>query len=217
MRQASESLKVVSQLSYLSATGGEITVSLTDSDASSLFFELEPIAGPRAERRHLEILRLSQLFSSTLSDKTVEYPATALNDIEESGFIEGSRVKRAHLSIERNKKIRSAYFEANPSPICDFCEIDTSKRYPWTPHVLDIHHILPLGSGSRTSTDGTRLDDLVANCPTCHRAVHRYYDKWLKENNARKDFQDAKEAKAVYDLAKKHHRSARSSSSCCVW
>tara|TARA_Y100000780_G_C13426763_1_gene317938 strand:+ start:139 stop:300 length:162 start_codon:yes stop_codon:yes gene_type:complete len=46
------------------------------------------------------------------------------------------------------------------------------------------------------------LNDLVAVCPTCHRAVHRYYDCWLKEQG-KKDFLDAEQARAVYEKAKK--------------
>lgn len=51
------------------------------------------------------------------------------------------------------------------------------------------------------------LDDLVPNCPTCHRAVHRYYGQWLKEQG-RKDFEDAKQARAIYEEAKGAHKGA---------
>ena len=79
--------------------------------------------------------------------------------------------------------------------------METGKQYPWTPKILDMHHLLPLCSGAKTSKKGTLLTDLVANCPTCHRAVHRYYDKWLRDNK-QNDFADADEARAVYAEAK---------------
>lgn len=49
------------------------------------------------------------------------------------------------------------------------------------------------------------LDDLVAVCPTCHRGIHRYYDRWLKDNG-KKDFLDAEEARSVYEEAKKEYK-----------
>lgn len=61
------------------------------------------------------------------------------------------------------------------------------------------------GSGARTSLEGTVLEDLVANCPTCHRAVHRYYDRWLRDNH-RQDFADAPEAREVYFQARQTYR-----------
>ena len=68
--------------------------------------------------------------------------------------------------------------------------------------VLDLHHALPLSSGTRVaSQNGTLLDDLIAICPTCHRAVHRYYDKHLRKAN-RQDFTDRAEATKVYEDAK---------------
>ena len=79
--------------------------------------------------------------------------------------------------------------------------------YPWTDRLLEVHHLLPLCSGARASKDGTLLEDLLANCPSCHRAVHRYYDKWLVEEN-RVDFADAREAREVYRDAKREHNIA---------
>ena len=45
MRQPSESIKVLAQLSYLTATQREITVSLMPSDATELFDDLSPVMG----------------------------------------------------------------------------------------------------------------------------------------------------------------------------
>ena len=207
VRQAAESLKVMAQLSYLSATKDDITISLASEDAEKLFGDLKPISGTRDPDGGSEILRISALFPHAIADLDFDYSATALSDIEEAGFSEGGRVRRAHLTIERNGKIRSAFFDANPSTICDFCGIDTARKYPWTPRVLDIHHLLPLCSGARTSKNGTLLEDLVANCPTCHRAVHRYYDDWLSDSGHH-DFADAEEARRVYCDAKFVHRDA---------
>jgi hypothetical protein len=61
---------------------------------------------------------------------------------------------------------------------------------------------LPLSSGTRVDAKtGTVLDDLVPVCPTCHRAIHRFYDGHLK-TETRKDFLNEKEARAIYAQAK---------------
>jgi predicted HNH restriction endonuclease len=57
--------------------------------------------------------------------------------------------------------------------------------------------LMPLCSGTRVEGRNTTFDDLVPVCPSCHRAVHRYYGSWLDSNN-RKDFMNADEAKSVY-------------------
>ena len=83
------------------------------------------------------------------------------------------------------------------------CLIDTQKKYPLTERVLELHHLLPLSSGTRVSSEGTSLADLVAVCPTCHRAIHRYYEQWLLKNH-RIDFSGKDEAYSVYDESKRN-------------
>ena len=212
-RQASESVKVLAQLSYLSANRNQITVSLTPSDAAGLLNHLKPIRGTTLAAGADEIDRRAALFANAQANNTTSYPRTVLSDVREAGFDaafpEGGRVRRAHLSIERNHLIRDMFFKQQPGHACDFCGMDTRQVYPWTDRLLEVHHLLPLCSGVRTSNDGTLLEDLVANCPSCHRAVHRYYDEWLVQER-RVDFADAREAREVYVLAKRaHHRAAR--------
>ena len=210
-RQPSESIKVLAQLSYLTATKSKVTVSLTASDAANLFEQLKPLCGPARANRAKEIDRRAELFWSTNAEAETDYPHTVLSSISEAGFNgafeEGRRVRRTHVSIERNHMIRDMFFQQNPGHACDLCGINTRQIYPWTDRLLEVHHLLPLCSGARTSEDGTLLDDLVANCPSCHRAIHRYYDKWLAQHK-RIDFADAKEAKLVYCEAKRTHLTA---------
>lgn len=209
IRQPAESVKVLAQLSYLTATTSHVSVSLTPSDAAALFDDLKPVRGrPLADGEH-EVDRRAALFLSAKADIETDYPATVLSSISEAGFDdaiqEGRRVRRTHVSIERNNIIRVMFFKQNPGHLCDLCGMDTRHVYPWTDRLLEVHHLLPLCSGARTSKDGTLLDDLVANCPSCHRAVHRYYDKWLAREN-RVDFADAGEARDAYSAAKQEHR-----------
>lgn len=210
-RQAAESIRVIAQISYLSLVGRTLTVSLSKEDALNHFHQLSPVGGVPLQDGSAEILRVTNLFQSAIDAIDLDYAATAVSDMEEAGFsgtttfAEGAKTRKTHLVIERNGKIRSEFFKANPSPVCDFCATNTGKTYPWTPRILDVHHLLPLCSGARTSKNGTMLDDLVAVCPTCHRAVHRYYDGWLKAA-AQKDFLDADQAKMVYVEAKKAYK-----------
>lgn len=204
-RQAIESLRrVLAQISYLTSDGDTLTVSLDKSDAHDIFDQLDPVGGPREEDGNQEIARLAALFPSATADLHLDYSNTVVSDAVEAGFAEGNRVERTHLKIERNSKLREAFFAAYPSAKCHFCEKDTAEEYPWVERVLDIHHVLPLCSGTRTTKDGTALGDLVANCPSCHRAVHRYYGQWLKAQG-KKDFSDAAEARAVYEEAKEKY------------
>jgi hypothetical protein len=200
-RQARESLRVLSQISYLHLEDRNMIVSLDPADAHTIFDDLHPILGPRADDRESEIRRLADLFKDGSSEDFFDYPNTVVNDIVESGFKEGSKVKKTHITIERNQQLRRAFFEACPSPLCDVCALDTAATYPWTTRVLDLHHLLPLSSGTRVEKSGTTLNDLVPVCPSCHRAVHRFYDIWLSENEL-EDFPDEHRAREVYRTMK---------------
>lgn len=212
-RQAAESIQVIAQISYLSLDRRRVTVSLSNDDASDLFEQLSPITGTPLASGPDEVFRLTTLFQAATAELDLDYATTVVSDIENSGFApstsyaEGAKTRKNHIVIERNGKIREAFFKAFPSAVCDFCGTDTQASYPWTNRILDVHHLLPLGSGARTSKQGTLLDDLTAVCPTCHRGVHRYYDSWLKENG-QKDFLDAEQAKLVYFEAKKKYESS---------
>ncbi len=200
-RQARESIKVISQISYIFLKNNEITLSLNPQDARNIFLELAPIIGPRAQTADDEIRRIASLFSCGSTYDFFDYPNTVINDIIESGFKEGSKVKKTHLTIERNSSLRNQFFATHPSAICDVCHVDTSIRFPWTDRVLDLHHLLPLSSGTRVENSGTVFDDLVPVCPTCHRATHRFYDTWLLDKN-KLDFNNQAEARSVYNFMK---------------
>lgn len=203
-RQARESIKFISQISYLYNTGRDIVASLSQEDAHDIFHSINPIAGLRNPSGNLEIQRLASFFRDGSEHDFFEYKGTILSDVLESGFQEGSKVKKTHIIIERNSKLRNLYFEEFPSAICNSCQLDTNKKYPWVNRVLDLHHILPLSSGTRVdSRTGTMLDDLTPICPTCHRAIHRYYDDYLRSED-KKDFNNKSEAQAIYIQAKQN-------------
>ena len=209
-RQAHESIRVLAQISYLTAGPESITVSLAGEDAHNLFIDLQPLRGPPLEDRAAEIFRRARLFPHQMAELDIQYQASIISDIGEAGFVsvnEGARVRRTHLNIERNQMIRRRFFEEYRDVNCDLCGMDARVNYPWTTKLLEIHHLLPLCSGARTSMHGTMLDDLVANCPNCHRAVHGYYDKWL-DSKGQLDFADSGQAREAYEQAKTEHRRA---------
>ncbi|CAN5374284.1 hypothetical protein BH20ACI2_BH20ACI2_13860 [soil metagenome] len=176
-------------------------VSLNPADAHEIFHDLTPILGPRAATRDGEIQRLAGLFQDGFTDISFDYPNTVVEEVVESGFQEGNKVKKTHLTIERNSGLRREFFLLRPTSICDVCAMDTHRTYPWTERIIDLHHLLPLSSGTRVEERGTTLDDLVPVCPNCHRAIHRFYDYWLRDAH-KEDFIDRSEAKATYDQMK---------------
>ncbi len=206
-RQAAESIRVIGQISYLNVGGSTVTVDLDPADAGAIFADLTPIAGQPLEDADEEIQRRGGLFAWANANINLVFEATRIDEAEEAGFgpvvgfEEGSRVRKTHLAIERNSRLRTAFFNRYPTSTCDLCQVDTAQRYPWADRVLELHHLLPLCSGTRVKGTGTVLTDLVPLCPTCHRAVHSYYNVWLRDAG-RRDFVDAQEAGRVYAEAK---------------
>jgi hypothetical protein len=209
-RQARESIQVISQISYLhfeqvsGASSGDlgfrISLSLDAPHAMSFFRSLRPIQGPTAADSESEIKRLADHLSAGSDRGFEEYLDAAANDLVESGFVEGNRVKKTHLVIERNSGLRRAFFDSHPTPLCDVCSLDTEATYPWAGRVLDLHHLLPLSSGIHIRVNerqDTTFEDLVPVCPSCHRAIHRFYDRWLREEGLI-DFPDRNQARVVY-------------------
>jgi hypothetical protein len=196
-RQARESLKVISQLSYLHLGKSSLMLPLDAASILPILRGLRPIQGPRASDREAELRRLADLFRVGKDETFVDYLNTAANDVVQSGFLEGTKVKKTHLVIERNQSLRKAFFDSNPSPLCDMCALDTNATYPWAKRVLDLHHLLPLSSGIQVKKSSTTLDDLVPVCPSCHRAIHRFYDQWLSKEGLA-DFPNEILAKGVY-------------------
>lgn len=197
IRQAKESLLVFSQISYLYADKDRLTISLDPIDAREVFADMTALTGPFAERPGEEIQRRAALFAGG-SDQEFSYSHTIASETAANGFLEGGKVRQTHLVIERNRQLRSAFFAAHPTTRCDVCSLDTKQTYPWTDGVLDLHHLLPLASGTRMRMEsGTDFADLVPVCPTCHRAIHRFYDSWLIRQQLA-DFVDAEQARQAY-------------------
>lgn len=199
-RQLREMVIFISQLSVLKVYNGFLYLDeISDSAINEILNNfLQP------ENRFVKADRMEEFLEMTsFSDKiivpTLEAFASDPSDIE---FIEGNRRRVEHFRVERSGLLRKYYKQVNPHPVCCACGTDMSKRYPWTDYMLDIHHLLPLSSAVAISSSGTSLADIVGLCPSCHRAVHMYYRKWLEENE-QADFNSRQEARDVFVQATK--------------
>lgn len=198
LRQIRELVKFISQFSFLKWDNPNLYLEVKDKDELfAIEASLQPVVLPRNADPELEILQMGGGFASgTIGDVTLKN----MESLEEE-FTEGRKVRVTHLRTERSSKLRELYFSTAKTPeVCDMCDVDTAKRYPWAPHVIELHHLLPLSSPVRVEGSSTSIKDLVGLCPTCHRATHRYYSAWFKKNSLF-DFRSYEEAKGVYEEA----------------
>lgn len=199
-RQVRELLIFISQSSFLKWHNGLLHLDLLPADEEALK-QIEAVAHPIIKTRqsdpNLEVIHLG-----TIQSEGLVIASVARENQSDLFFTEGKRVRVAHLRVERSPKLRALYFTSvQPPYYCNMCIADLKYRYPWTDNLLELHHLLPLTSVVKIVDKGTSFDDLVPLCPNCHRSVHSYYRKWLKEQN-QEDFTDDSQAHFVYEDAK---------------
>jgi hypothetical protein len=162
-----------------------------------LFAYASPEPTTRLMEREEEILNSAKLDGVLLPELPAieQYPEQVL-------FLEGHRRRATHFIIERSSNVRQMFlrYASNPA-LCDMCRMDTVASYPWTKALIEVHHLLPLGSLLRFEPRHTSLSDLVGVCPTCHRATHQFYKNWLTDMG-QEDFRSDQEARNVYNEAK---------------
>ena len=199
-RQLREMVIFISQLSVLKVYDGFLYLDEISDSAKNEMLTIFLIPENRSAKidRTEEFLEMAS-FCNRIIVPTFEMLTSDPSDIE---FIEGNRKRVEHFRVERSGLLRKHYKQVNPNPVCCACGADMSKCYPWTDYMLDIHHLLPLSSAMAISKSGTSLTDIVGLRPSCHRAVHMYYHKWLKEND-QADFKSKQEAHDVFVQATK--------------
>lgn len=199
-RQLREMVIFISQLSVLKVYNGFLYLDDISSNAKEEM--LNNFLNP--ENRFAKSNRMEEFLEMTCFSKKIIVPAFEVfaSDPTDIEFIEGNRKRVEHFRVERSGLLRKYYKQVNPHPVCCACGADMSKRYPWTDYMLDIHHLLPLASTVAISSRGTSLADIVGLCPSCHRAIHMYYRKWLKANE-QLDFNSKQEAHDVFLQATK--------------
>ncbi|HDX8371584.1 TPA: HNH endonuclease [Aeromonas dhakensis] len=207
-RQVSEMMKVMSQISFLFWNGGAIYIDpyLTEPQKKLLFESLTP------ERTPLNIADIdddeSVIFLGSIQEQahSVYTPYITEDEMELQGevapvFAEGRKKLVNHLKIERNNNLRKYFLSQAEHPdTCDMCQESQTERYPWAHNIIEVHHKLPLSSTLHLTGDGTTMGDLVGLCPSCHKAVHRYYRQYLLEAG-KGDFESREEAFDAYQRA----------------
>lgn len=199
LRQPRELVAFISQFSFLKWNNPNLFIEVSSNEESlKIFNYIEPNIKNRVNNPGAELIQLGSCFDDTrLGDLTIS--RTNVIDVD---FTEGNRVKVTHLRTERSDKLKDFYFENTESPhICDMCTMDTLKRYPWADRIIELHHLLPLSSPVRVESGKTSIKDIAGICPSCHRATHKFYSKWLKQNG-RNDFNTYEEARQIYNKAK---------------
>ena len=194
-RQLREMVIYISQLSFLKVYKGCLYLDSIEENVKADLVKkfLSPKERMPKENRFEEFGEMTSLENGFYVPKF----ENLFIQSDEIRFFEGNRKRVEHFRIERSGLLRKYYKENNPIPICCACGINIKKRYPWTEYMLDIHHLLPLSSSISITSRGTSLNDIVGLCPTCHRAIHSYYRKWLTDNQ-KEDFESKKEAHEVY-------------------
>lgn len=203
LRQVREMMPLISQFSFLLWDGKVLRLDPRGRDIDSLV-ELSRMFLPQIQqqesRRELELLELGKITAQQGGDLTLAVDAFSAFE-EEIEFVEGARIRVTHLRAERNGALRRAFLDhrlRSQSPIlCDMCTVDLIQRYPWAANLLEVHHLLPLGSTLRIEPKGTSFTDLVPICPNCHRAVHVFYREWLRQAQ-KPDFDDEQDARRAY-------------------
>lgn len=199
LRQPRELIRFISQFSFLKWNNPSLYLDISSKEeALQIENLLTPQLNPRRADANAELLNLGSGFQGTaLGDLTISQIAEI-----ETEFTEGSKTRVTHLRTERSSKLKDFYFSNTSYPhICNMCSMDTEKRYPWAKHIIELHHLLPLSSPVKVDSGKTSIKDIVGVCPTCHRATHKYYSKWLNAKGF-KDFQSYEEALNVYNEAK---------------
>lgn len=195
LRQTRELIRFVSQFSFLKWENPNLFFDISDQkDMLNIIKALEPIVATRNPDQGLELLAMGSRFGNV---ELGNYTANKIESID-TDFLEGNKIRVTHVRTERSNKLKDFYFKyANLPEICNMCTLNTKIKYPWASHIIEIHHLLPLASPIRVENSKTSLRDIVGLCPTCHRATHKYYSKWLK-TNTRSDFVSYQEANQIY-------------------
>lgn len=199
-RQIREFVIMFSQLSFLKWDSGKLFLdALNPEEVFQIESAITPVQLPRKDNPAMELLQLGGNYEDFgVGDVT---SGVAVNVLDQE-FTEGNKIRVTHLRSERSAKLRELYFAHIPNPHhCNMCSMDAQIRYPWADRIIELHHLLPLASPIRIVKEKTSLKDLVGLCPSCHRATHKYYSRWLKKKKL-KDFRDYFEANGVYQEVK---------------
>lgn len=102
-----------------------------------------------------------------------------INDIlntTSNSAIEGEQVSRIAKIYSRDAKLRKEYLDKH-GRTCEICGFDPVAKFGQRfENIIEVHHINPVSNGTRA----TAINDLIAVCPNCHRALHSKQNRLLK-------------------------------------
>jgi hypothetical protein len=198
-RQLREMLIFLSQFTCLHWEHPNLYLTTNAESTSILESIVNPVEKTSKPNKDEEVLNI---FSQTTT-ATSGLIYGSITDPFDGEFTEGKRIRSTHLRIERNSRLHKTYLNHLGDRIqCDTCSLKPRQRYPDASGIIEIHHLLPLGSSISVSTRGVTFNDLAPLCANCHRAVHSYYKNWLNLKG-QEDFLSSKDSLAAYNAAKK--------------
>lgn len=111
--------------------------------------------------------------TANILDELIEQGQDYFDDpVEPFADVEGKKVLRHHLSIERSSRLVKQFKASLESLECSICGFDFKTAYGLVGEgFIEAHHIIPLSSLKRGKT--LSIQDLAAVCSNCHRMLHR--------------------------------------------
>ena len=155
-----------------------------------------PVEINKASDEEHDILELGRLTSSSFK----YIPTIGIDAYLDILVSEGKATSHTTTRYERSPELRAAYQAKHGANLaCDICCIAPKKLYKTKSELIELHHVMPLSSLQDEVENG--IKDLVALCPTCHKAIHSRYSQHLK-SLSRTYFTDKEEAWRVYSELK---------------
>lgn len=92
---------------------------------------------------------------------------------EEESYTEGGKKVYISKKAERNIKLREKAISIHGTT-CKVCAFNFEEIYGiWGKGFIEVHHLIPLGTGDNQIRITDPKKDLIVLCANCHRMVHR--------------------------------------------
>lgn len=101
-------------------------------------------------------------------------------DREDYEAHEGNLVLRTHLERERDSSLVAKFKAGLDAPRCEACSMNFAEVYgDLAIDYIEAHHRTPLARANEGKP--TKLEDLAALCPNCHRVIHRNIEMTVEQ------------------------------------
>lgn len=107
-------------------------------------------------------------------------PNALSEDREDYEAFEGNRVLRKRLQRERDSSLITKFKAGLDAPRCEACSMNFAEVYgDLAIGYIEAHHRTPLARAIEGKP--TKLEDLAALCPNCHRVIHRNLEMTVEQ------------------------------------